>query len=225
MPLMEHLIELRGRLIRAFIALALTTAISAIFTPQVLQLLIAPYGNLLQTIDPTENVSIYFKVALTTGAVLAMPVFVYQLWSFVAPGLENKEKRYVRILVPGATLLFLIGVAFAWGLLLPAAIGFLAEFESQVFRTDWRADAYVPFVTSLLFWIGVSFETPLIIFFLAKLHIVTARQLLRGWRFAIVAIAIVAAIITPTVDPFNMMLVMAPLILLYFLSIVLARLA
>ena len=225
MPLIQHLVELRDRLIKSIIALVITTAFSAIFTPQLLQLLIKPYGNLLQTIDPTENVSIYFKVALTAGAVLAMPVLIYQLWSFIVPGLEAKEKRYVRLLLPGATFLFLIGVAFAWGIMLPAAIGFLSGFEPEIFRSDWRADAYIPFVTSLLFWIGVSFETPLIVFFLAKLKIVTARRLLRGWRFAIVLIAIAAAVITPTVDPFNMILVMAPLIMLYFLSILLARLA
>ncbi len=109
--------------------------------------------------------------------------------------------------------------------MLPAAISFLSTFQSEIFKSDWRADAYIPFVTSLMFWIGVSFETPLIIFFLAKLHIVTASMLLKGWRFAIVIIAVVAAMITPTVDPFNMLLVMAPLILLYFFSVLLAKLA
>ncbi len=225
MPLLQHLTELRGVLIRMAIALAVCSAVAAIFTPQVLEFLIKPYGSMLQTIDPTENVSIYFRVAITSGAVLAMPVMVYLLWTFIAPGLEPKEKRYVFTLVPGATILFLIGVAFAWGLMLPAAIGFLATFQSGIFKADWRADAYIPFVTSLLFWVGVSFEMPLIVFFLAKLHLVGARLLLKGWRIAIVVIAVLAAVITPTVDPFNMMLVMAPLILLYFFSIGLARLA
>jgi len=225
MSLVEHLIELRNVLIKMVIAIAVCTAITAIFTPQILQFLIAPYGNVLQTIDPTENISIYFRVALMSGAVLAMPVLVYLLWTFVAPGLEPKEKRYVRLLVPGATVLFLIGVAFAWGLMLPAALGFLSTFQSNIFKADWRAGAYIPFVTALLFWLGVSFETPLIIFFLAKIHLVNAHMLLKGWRFAVVGIAIIAAVITPTVDPFNMMLVMAPLILLYFFSILLAKLA
>jgi sec-independent protein translocase protein TatC len=225
MPLLEHLRELRNVLIKSIAALAVGTAIGAIFTPQLLQFLIAPYGSVLQTIDPTENVSIYLRVSIMAGAVLGMPVFVYLMWTFIAPGLEAREKRYVRIVVPGATTLFLLGVAFAWGLMLPAAIGFLSTFQSDVFKSDWRADSYIPFVTSLMFWIGVSFETPLIVFFLAKLKIVTARKLLQGWRFAIVGIAVVAAIITPTVDPFNMLLVMAPLIMLYFLSILLAKLA
>ncbi len=225
MPLLEHLVELRNVLIKSVFALLVGTLVAAIFTPQILQFLIAPYGSTLQTIDPTENVSIYLRVSIMAGAVITMPIFVYLLWSFIAPGLERSEKRYVYIVVPGATVLFLIGVAFAWGIMLPAAIGFLSTFQSEIFKSDWRADAYIPFVTSLMFWIGVSFETPLIIFFLAKLHVVTASMLLKGWRFAIVIIAVVAAMITPTVDPFNMLLVMAPLILLYFFSVLLAKLA
>ena len=225
MPLLEHLVELRNVLIKSVFALLIGTAIAAIFTPQILQFLIAPYGATLQTIDPTENISIYLRVSIMSGAVITMPIFVYLLWSFIAPGLEKNEKRYVRIVVPGATLLFLIGVAFAWSIMLPAAISFLSTFQSEIFKSDWRADAYIPFVTSLMFWIGVSFETPMIVFFLAKLHVVTARQLLQGWRIAIVVIAVVAAMITPTVDPFNMALVMAPLILLYFFSVLLAKLA
>jgi sec-independent protein translocase protein TatC len=225
MPIMGHLRELRNVLIKCAVVLAITTAISFLFTTQILQFLIAPYGGILETIDPTENVTTYFRVALTSGAVLAMPFLVYFLWSFIAPGLEDKEKRYVRIIVPGATLLFMLGVAFAWGIMLPAAIGFLATFEPDIFKTSWRAAAYIPFVTSLMFWIGVAFELPLIVFFLAKLKIVTAQKLLSWWRFAFVGAAIVAALITPTVDPFNMALVMAPLIFLYFLSIGLAKIA
>jgi sec-independent protein translocase protein TatC len=225
MPLLAHLVELRNVLIKSVFALLIGTLLGAIFTPQILQFLIAPYGATLQTIDPTENISIYLRVSIMTGAVITMPIIVYLFWSFIAPGLEAKEKRYVRFVVPGATILFLIGVGFAWGLMLPAAIGFLSTFQAEVFKSSWRADSYIPFVTSLMFWIGVSFEMPLIVFFLAKLKLVTAGLLLRGWRFAVVGISIVAAVITPTVDPFNMLLVMAPLILLYFFSILLARLA
>ena len=225
MPIMGHLRELRNVLIKCAIALAFTSAIAFVFTTPILQFLIAPYGNVLETIDPTENVTTYFRVALVAGAVLAMPFLVYFIWTFIAPGLEAKEKRYVRFIVPGATILFLIGVAFAWFFMLPAAIRFLSDFEPDIFKTSWRASAYIPFVTSLMFWIGVAFELPLVVFFLAKLKIVTAAQLLKWWRFAVVGAAIVAAVITPTVDPFNMALVMGPLILLYFLSIFMARLA
>lgn len=225
MPFTGHLRELRSVLIKCAIVLAITTTISLAFTTPILQFLIAPYGGILETIDPTENVTTYFRVALMSGAVLAMPFLVFFIWSFIAPGLKDNEKRYVRFVVPGATILFLIGVAFAWGLMLPAAIGFLSTFQPTIFKTSWRAAAYIPFVTSLMFWIGVAFELPLIVFFLAKLKIMTAKKLLSWWRFAVVGAAVVAAVITPTVDPFNMALVMAPLVFLYFLSIALARFA
>src|SRR5512136_2700789 len=111
MPIMGHLRELRNVLIKCAIALVITSAISLAFATPILQFLIAPYGGILETIDPTENVTTYFRVAFTAGAVLAMPFLVYFIWSFIAPGLEEKEKRYVRYIVPGATFLFLLGVA------------------------------------------------------------------------------------------------------------------
>ena len=109
--------------------------------------------------------------------------------------------------------------------MLPAAIGFLSSWQTEVFLQVWQSQKYIPFITSLIFWIGVSFETPLVIFIMAKLNLVTPRFLIKQWRFAIVIIAIAAAMITPTVDPFNMALVMIPLIGLYGLSILLSYLA
>ena len=123
-------------------------------------------------------------------------------------------------MVPFATLLFAGGVAFTWFVMLPTAIPFLTGFMG--ITTQVRPENYFEFVTSLMFWIGVCFEMPMIIMFLAKLKFVTAKQLASGWRYAIVIMAIVAASVTPTVDPVNMGLVMAPLMGLYLISIVLA---
>jgi sec-independent protein translocase protein TatC len=109
--------------------------------------------------------------------------------------------------------------------LIPTAIGFLSTFQDDIFRAEWQSQKYIPFVTSIIFWIGVSFETPLILFILTKVGLVTPQLLLRQWRFAVIIIAIIAAMITPTVDPFNMALVMAPLFALYGLSILLSYLA
>jgi sec-independent protein translocase protein TatC len=225
MTLLGHLEEMRDRLVKCAITVFVTTLVTAAFTPQILELLISPYGQKLQVLGPTEGISIYFRVALTAGLVLAMPVLVYQLLMFVLPGLEEHEKKYVFWGVPAATLLFLIGVAFAWFILLPAAIGFLSGWQTDVFLQVWQSQKYIPFVTSVIFWIGVAFETPLIIFILAKLKLVTPQFLAQQWRFAVVIIAIAAAMITPTVDPFNMALVMAPLFALYGLSILLSYLA
>ncbi|MEW5956740.1 MAG: twin-arginine translocase subunit TatC [Chloroflexota bacterium] len=225
MTLLEHLEELRDRLIRSFIAVVVGTLIAATFTKQILQLLIAPYGNKLQVLGPTEGISIYFRVALTAGLVLAMPFLIYQLLMFIIPGLEENEKRYVRWGVPFASLMFLMGVAFAWFILIPAAIGFLSGWQTDIFLQEWQSQKYIPFVTSLLFWIGVCFETPLILFIMTKLGLVSPQFLLKQWRFAVIIIAIVSAMITPTVDPFNMALVMLPLFALYGVSILLAYLA
>lgn len=225
MTLLEHLEELRDRLVKAAIAVFVCTLLTAAFTTQIMQLLIEPYGQRLQVLGPTEGITIYFRVALTAGLVLAMPFLVYQFFMFIMPGLEDKERQYILWGVPSATLLFLVGVGFAWYLMLPAAVGFLSVWQPEIFIQQWQSREYIPFVTSLLFWIGVSFETPLIIFIMAKLGLVTPTFLIKQWRFAVVIIAIAAAMITPTVDPFNMGLVMLPLVLLYGLSILLCYLA
>jgi sec-independent protein translocase protein TatC len=225
MTLLEHLTELRDRLVRSAIVVFVTTMLAAAFTRNILDLLVVPYGHRLQVLGPTEGIIIYFRVALTSGLVLSMPYLVYQLLMFILPGLEENEKRYIKWGVPSASLLFLIGVAFAWFIMIPAAVGFLSTFQTDLFIQDWQSKEYIPFVTSLLFWIGVSFETPLIIFIMAKVGLVTPQFLIKQWRFAVVIIAIAAAMITPTVDPFNMALVMLPLFALYGLSILLSYLA
>lgn len=225
MTLLGHLEELRDRLVKSAITVFITTLIAAAFTTQILELLISPYGNKLQVLGPTEGIAIYFRVALTAGLVLAMPMLIYQLLMFILPGLEQNEKKYVYWGVPAATMLFLVGVSFAWFILLPAAIGFLSGWQTDVFIQEWQSQKYIPFITSIIFWIGIAFETPLIIFIMAKLNLVTPQFLIQQWRFAFVIIAIAAAMITPTVDPFNMALVMLPLFALYGLSILLSFLA
>jgi len=155
--------------------------------------------------------------------VLAMPVLVYQLWRFIAPGLVPRERRYVYYVVPGATLLFLAGVAFAYFAMLPVAVPFLQSFLG--IPNTPRPANYFSFVTWVMLSIGLSFETPIFIFFLAKMGLVTPRTLARNWRYAVVVIAILAAVVTPTVDPVNMAIVMVPLLILYGLSILLAYLA
>jgi sec-independent protein translocase protein TatC len=227
MPLMEHLRELRTRLIRAAIAMVITTAVSFAFAKEVFVILMVPLGQnaTLQALKPTESLGNYMKVALLCGVILAMPVIVYQIARFLAPGLTKKEKRYLFLLVPGATLCFITGVAFAYFIMMPAAIPFLQGFMADIIKQDWAVGEYLSFVTSLLFWIGVSFELPLFVYFLAKIGLINAQTLSKNRKYAIVIIAILAAVITPTVDPLNMALVMGPLIVLYEIGVLLAKLA
>jgi len=226
MPLLEHLKELRDRLIRASIALFVATSISFVFAKQVLEILIAPMGDTLpQALKPTEVLGNYMKVALICGVAIAMPVIVYQIARFIAPGLTKQERRYLFVLVPGATISFLVGVSFSYFVMLPAAIPFLLGFLSDVVEQRWAIGEYLSFVTSLLFWIGVAFELPLFVYFLAKIGLVNAEMLSRNRKYALVGIAVLSAVITPTVDPLNMALVMGPLIILYELGVILARIA
>jgi sec-independent protein translocase protein TatC len=225
MSILGHLRELRGRLLKAAIALAVTTLLTSVFAGDIIKFLIKPYGQQLQTLGPTENVITYFRVALLSGAALAMPIIVYQLMAFIIPGLTRAERRWIYISVPFTTLLFLTGIFFAWFVMVPAAVDFLSNFRSDLFRNEWTAREYVGFVVSIAFWIGVAFQMPLITFILAKVGLVTAGFLARNWRLAIVIVAVIAAVITPTVDPFNMALLMLPLLALYGLSVVLAMMA
>ena len=221
-PLLKHLDELRQRLFKAFLALIVTTAISFAFSQQVIEYLSGPIGGVenLVSIEITENIAIFMKIALLGGFVLAMPVIVYQIMAFVVPGLKGNERVWLIVMVPFASLLFAAGVVFTWFVMLPTAIPFLTGFMG--ITTQPRPENYFDFITRLMFWIGICFEMPLIVMFLAKLKFVTAKQLASGWRYAIVAMALIAAAVTPTVDPINMGLVMAPLMGLYVVSIILA---
>lgn len=225
MPLLQHLQELRERLFKAFGAVLLMTLLSFVFTSQVIDLLAAPLGGkeALVSIEVTENMAIYMRVALLSGFVLGMPVVVYQTIAFLMPGLKQRERLWVLVGVPLASLLFAVGVGFTWFVLIPAAIPFLVNFLG--IKTQVRPTNYFEFITQLMFWMGVFFEMPMVTFLLAKLKFVTARQLLGGWRYAVVAMAVLAAGVTPTVDPVNMGLVMLPLGVLYLISIILAAIA
>ncbi|HET6446771.1 MAG TPA: twin-arginine translocase subunit TatC [candidate division Zixibacteria bacterium] len=219
--ILEHLNEFRIRLTWAAAGLVVATVICFAFAEQILAILIDPYGAQLQTLSPTEGIETYFKVALMCGAIISMPWMLYQLWLFIAPGLHENERRFVYIFVPSATFLFLIGVAFAWLVLLPAAILFLSDFMSEIFWAQWTSNEYIGFATSFLFWIGLSFELPLIFYFLSRVGVINSGTLREHWRVAIVGIAVLAALVTPSIDPVTMILTMVPLFILYGLSIVL----
>jgi sec-independent protein translocase protein TatC len=224
MSILEHLDELRSRIIKAFLALIVGTLLSLIFTKRFLAFLIAPMGGRQPiALKPTETIIVYFKVALVLGAALAMPVIIYQLIRFIVPGLTAMEKRYLYIVIPFATFLFVTGVAFATLITLPFSIKYLQSFLNDIIQPTYSIEYYISFVTAMLFWTGVIFETPLIVAFLARLGILSPKMLTSNRKYALVVVAVIAAVITPTPDPFNMMLVMAPLVILYEVGILLAR--
>ncbi len=221
----QHLNELRNRLFYSLIALVVGVVISVIFAEYLLELVANPIGGLdkLLSIQVTENLSVYFRVTLLGGFILALPFILIQILLFVSPGLKKKERMWILRAIPIATILFSAGAVFAYLVMLPAALPFLVEFPGPEVLPKWKD--YVNFVTSLIFWIGLSFETPLLMYVLAKLGIIDAKGLIKQWRFAVVFIAVVAAVATPTPDPINMAILMAPLFILYLLGILLAAIA
>ncbi len=222
MSIWGHVGELRNRLFYALIALIVTTLLSFAFADKLVNLLAVPIGGTqaLISIEVTENVSTFMRVSLLSGFILALPFILYQLMAFIMPGLMPKERNWLLISIPLATIFFATGVVFAYFVMLPSALPFLISFMG--IKTTPRLINYFNFVTNLLFWIGVSFETPLVIFVAAKLRFVSASMLLKQWRIAVVVIAILAAVVTPTPDPVNMGLLMVPLFALYMLSILFA---
>lgn len=225
MTLMEHLLELRTRLIWIVGSLTVTTIIAMLFTTQILQFIERPLnGEIPQALHPTEGIMIFFKVSFMVGISLAMPVIVYQLVAFMAPGLYPHEKRTLILTLPAIMLLFITGLSFAYFVMLPVAIAWLQGFMNTVIKQQWTIEYYVDFITRVCFWIGVAFETPVVIAFLARMGLVSGPTLLRFWRHSIVVNTIIAAAITPTVDPVNMAIVTLPLIVLYFVSVGLAYL-
>ena len=227
LTLVEHLQELRRRLIICSVAVLIGLAVSAAFTDDLLRFLKHPAEERSQDfrlvfLEPFESFVTYFKIALMSSIVLAMPVIMYQILAFIAPGLKPNEKRWLYGTVAGSVGLFLAGVAFAYYVALPPALGFLLNFQNDIAEPQIRLGSYFDFVLRLLFWTGVAFQTPLIVMFLARLRIVTARRLIGWWRLAIVGAFVVAAVVTPTPDPVTCTIVALPLIGLYFLGVLLA---
>lgn len=225
MPLLTHLNELRVRIFKALAAVVLGTVLSFVYATYLIDYFATPLGGTeaLVSIEVTENIAIFMRVSLLGGVILGMPVVVYQVLRFVLPALKRRERWWLILGVPFASLLFLGGVTFTWFVMIPTAVPFLINFLG--ITTQVRPSNYFEFVTKLMFWIGLSFEMPFVLMILAKFKFITARQLVRGWRYALVAIALVAAAVTPTVDPVNMGLVMLPLTGLYLISILLAAIA
>ncbi|MBI2912770.1 MAG: twin-arginine translocase subunit TatC [Chloroflexi bacterium] len=227
MTLMEHLEELRFRLMVSALGIVAGLGVSAYFGQDLIDFLKQPAESRnpdfrLTFIEPFELFVTYFRVSLLGGLIVGMPIMVYQGLRFVSPGLKPGERRWLYGTVIGATGLFLGGVAFAYYVALPPALDFLLNFGNDLAEPQIRVSSYIDFVTRLLFWTGVTFETPLVIMFLGRFGIVRPGQLLRWWRIAIVAAFAIAAIVTPTIDPVTQSLVAGPIIALYFLGIVLA---
>ena len=225
LTILDHLVELRKRLIWSVIAVAITSLVSFIFARQIFDILISPAGNInLIYIEMTEMIGTYMKVCLASGLTLAMPYLMYQFIMFVSPALTSKEKRRVYFILPWIALMFAGGIVFGYFILIPPAAKFLTTFGSDIATPQIKVGNYISVVTRLLLAIGLVFELPVMTTFLARMGIITHKWLADKRKLAIIFAFILAAIITPTFDPINQSLVAAPLIVLYEMSVWLAKL-
>ncbi len=219
-----HLEELRRRLIVCLVAAAAGILISFAFADQLFAILIRPAGNIsLIFVEVTEMLSTYMQVCFVGGIIISMPVLVYELIAFVSPALTPKEKRYVWIVLPFIILMFIGGVLFAYFVLIPPAMQFLLSLGSGIAAPQIRIGNYISLVSRLLLAVGLVFEIPVITTFLARLGVLSSKWLAARWKWAIILAFVLGAVITPTLDPVNQTLVALPLIILYLMSILLAR--
>ena len=230
-PFRSHLDELRKRLMISALAVIVTTIAAFVFHRWIIEFLLRPADALtvepgrLVFIDVLEPFGVAMKVSIVTGIVFALPIILSQLILFVAPGLTSREKRYLYAFLPAVLLAFAGGVSFGYYVLIPPAINFLINFGGEIAEPTIRVSSYINLMTMLLFWMGLVFETPLVMFILARFGVVSAAGFARWRRHWIVVAFVLGALITPTFDPINQSLVAIPLIILYEFGIVLSKFA
>jgi sec-independent protein translocase protein TatC len=217
--LIEHIEKFRMHLLRSLAALFIATAAAWTFIKPITEFLAEPIGGqkALQIIDLTEGVSVYMKVAFLTGFAVSIIYIAFEFWFYAAPGLTVRERWSTLIGIPLSAILFWLGVWFTYTYMLPTAIQILQSVGD--FQANITADKYYSLITRLLLWIGLFFEFPLVTTILTRVGVITPKALASQWRLAIVVIGVIAAVITPTTDIGSMALVMAPMIVLYFISI------
>lgn len=229
MPLLDHLVELRNRLVRALAAMLICCIGCLIFAEDIWTLLVQPMNDALAatgrgTMAMTtamEGFITMIKVAGLAGLLLSSPVVFWQAWQFVAPGLYPHEKKPVLPLVISSTTLFGLGVAFGYFIIFKYAFPYFLDFANEDIQAVLSIDAYLGMATKLLLAFGISFQLPIVVFFLARLGLIDARDMIEGFRYSVVGIFVVAAVLTPP-DVLSQLLMAAPLLVLYGIGIIIA---
>jgi sec-independent protein translocase protein TatC len=235
MTLTEHLGELRMRIIRCLLAVTLGFVLIMVFYNQVISFLGKPYEDLCRSkpklncenggffvLSPLEGFSTRVSVSTYGALIVALPVLLWQLWKFIVPGLHAHEKRYAIPFILSSVLLFLLGAVIAY-LTLEPAIGFLLGFSGDKVTGIFQISKYIEFVGIMLAAFGIGLEFPLLLVFLMLVNVVSYRTLLRGWRYAICGIILLAAVITPSGDPISLAALGGPMLILYFVAIGIGR--
>lgn len=231
MTLQEHLEELRDRIIKTCVAIAIAFIAGVFLADRLLDQIVKNANTLvdetgqggLDIASPTDPITLYFKIALYIAIGFTMPIIVWHFIGFLAPGLTRKEKRVLFTALPFVTLLFLGGVSYAYFFAVPRAFDFLASFQSDIFSWDPDGGQVINFYLTVMIGLGIAFQIPVVMFLLAKLNLVSPKRMSQYRKYAAMGILVISAVITPTPDPFNMFFVALPLLLLYEVGIVIAR--
>ncbi|MDR3668131.1 MAG: twin-arginine translocase subunit TatC [Ignavibacteriaceae bacterium] len=229
MTFLEHLEELRWRIIWSLIGLVIGTIICFIFIDFLVDVvLLRPARNSgahLQNLKPFGQLFLYFQVAMIGGVILSLPNIFYQLWKFIAPALKKNERKYISAIVIFTTFCFLCGIVFAYYVMLPLTLKFAAQFGSSTIANQFAIDEYMNIIISVMLGAGLIFELPMVSFFLTKLGILKPQFMTKYRRHAIVVIMIAAAFLTPGTDPVSQIILAIPLLLLYEISILISKLS
>jgi sec-independent protein translocase protein TatC len=229
MTLTEHLSELRSRIIRSLLAVVIGIIVFLTFYDQVLDFLRRPYERLcdrkpkltcdLQFIGPLEGFTTRLSICTYGGIILALPVIMWQVWRFIVPALHKKEKKYAIPFIFSSVLLFILGAAVAYWTLTPA-LDFLISWSGSGVKANFQVSKYVSLVGLMIAVFGITFEFPVLLVFLQMVGVLTPQTLMKQWRYSTVIIFVIAAVITPSGDPYSMMALAAPMTLFYVISIV-----
>ena len=217
-PFLEHLEELRWRIIRALLWVVLSAGLVFRFSKEILQWIIQPVGHVV-FLTPAEPFLAHFKVATLGGIILSAPLLAWEVWGFFSPAIRERERRLVFLFIPSSVGLFFLGGWFCWKFLLPAALKFFLSFSSPALTPMITIGSYVGFVGWFVVASGIFFQMPIVILMLVRVGFLSPWTLMRHWKMAIVAILIFAAILTPTPDIANQLLVAVPMTVLYFFSV------
>lgn len=223
--MLSHLSALRRHIFRSLVVFFLAAGAVYFFLDELLAWITVPIGGMdqLRAVEVTEPIGVAMRVVVLGGFALALPYITLELFLFVAPALSRRSRIAGLLAIPLVVVFFFGGMAFAYYVILPTGLPVLLNFLPV--PTEIRPTSYMRFVTGLMFWIGLVFEFPLLSYLLSSLGLISAGVLIKNWRIAVVIMAVLAAVITPTIDPINMMLVMGPLLVLYGFSVLLSLLA
>lgn len=224
MTFLEHLDELRSRLIKAVIFVVIGAIVAGIFWQDIFRILMQPAGlEKLTFLGPVDAFLVKFKLSIYAGLVLAAPLVIYEILAFIGPALTRSEKKVALPMIFLSIILFYAGLVVGYYFILPPGTQWLLAQGGEVMQEMLTADRFLSYAMMFLAGVGVSFETPIFIYILGKLGLVTPRSLLVNWRYAVLIISLVAAILTPDWSPVTMTLFATPMIILYFLSILLVK--